>query len=185
MRQSESPPERFRRRFRTMEQGQTGGHRLVDRVAVAAATCFGVGHAPVAPGTFGTAVAVPIAWGVSSLTQWGYLALCAGVTLFAVWAAGRANHVYGEHDAGRIVIDEVAGFLCTMAPVDRSDWALLAAGFVLFRIADIAKPPPARWIDRKLEGGAGVVLDDVVAGVWAGAALWALAQSGWLASLFG
>jgi len=158
---------------------------VVDRVAVAVATAAGVGYAPVAPGTFGTAVAVPIAWTVSSLPQWGYLALCAGVTLIAVWAAGRANRVFGEHDAGRIVIDEVAGFLCTMAPVDRGDWLLLAVGFVLFRVADIGKPPPARWIDRKLEGGAGVVLDDVVAGVWAGAALWGLVRSGWLASLFG
>lgn len=158
---------------------------MLDRVAVAVATCFGIGYAPVAPGTFGTAAAVPIAWSVSALPQWGYLALCAGVTLFAVWAAGRADRVFGEHDAGRIVIDEVAGFLCAMAPVSRGDWALLAAGFVLFRVADIAKPPPARWIDRRLEGGAGVVLDDVVAGVWAAAALWGLEQSGWLASLFG
>ena len=168
-----------------MEPGSTGGHRVLDGVAVAIATCFGVGYAPVAPGTFGTAVAVPLAWSVFALPQWGYLALCAGVTVIAVWAAGRANRVFGEHDAGRIVIDEVAGFLCTMAPVNRGDWALLAAGFILFRVADIAKPPPARWIDRKLEGGAGVVLDDVVAAVYAGGLLWGLERSGWLASLFG
>lgn len=157
----------------------------LDRVAVAVATGLGVGYAPVAPGTFGTALAVPIAWSVAALPQWGYLALCAGVTLFAVWAAGRAERVFGEHDAGRIVIDEVAGFLCAMVPVSRADWRMLAAGFVLFRVADIAKPPPARWIDRRVAGGAGVVLDDVVAGVWAAVALWALARSGWLASLFG
>ncbi len=168
-----------------MEPAETRQSRVVDRVAVAIATGAGVGFAPVAPGTFGTALAVPIAWSVSSLPQWGYLALCAGVTLVAVWAAGRANHVFGEHDAGRIVIDEVAGFLCTMVPVSRGDWRLLAAGFVLFRLADIGKPPPARWIDRKLEGGLGVVLDDVVAGVWAAVLLWGLARTGWLASLFG
>jgi phosphatidylglycerophosphatase A len=152
-----------------MESVDTRPSRPFDRVAVVIATAGGVGYAPVAPGTFGTAVAVPIAWGASGLPQWGYLALCAAVTLVAIWAAGRANHVFGEHDAGRIVIDEVAGFLCTMVPVSRADWRLLAAGFVLFRLADILKPPPARWIDNKLEGGTGVVLDDVVAGVWAAA----------------
>lgn len=168
-----------------MQPEPAGGHGVLDRVAVALATCGGVGYAPVAPGTFGTAAAVPIAWGASALPQWGYLALCAGVTLLAIWAAGRANRVFGEHDSGRIVVDEVAGFLCTMIPVSRGDWRFLLAGFVLFRAADIGKPPPARWIDRRLEGGAGVVLDDVVAGVWAALALWGLARSGWLASLFG
>jgi phosphatidylglycerophosphatase A len=168
-----------------MQAAHTGGHGILDRAAVAVATCAGIGYAPVAPGTFGTAAAVPIAWSASALPQWGYLALCAGVTLLAIWAAGRANRVFGEHDSGRIVIDEVAGFLCTMVPVSRADWRLLAIGFVLFRAADIGKPPPARWIDRKLEGGAGVVLDDVVAGIWAALALWGLARSGWLASLFG
>ena len=168
-----------------MEPGSTGGNRVLDGIAVATATCLGVGYAPVAPGTFGTAVAVPLAWSVFALPQWGYLALCAAVTLVAVWAAGRADRVFGEHDAGRIVIDEVAGFLCAMLLVSRADWRLLAAGFVLFRIADIVKPPPARWIDQRLEGGAGVVLDDVVAGAYAALVLWALSRSGWLASLFG
>ena len=168
-----------------MEPAHTLRSRVLDRVAVAVATGAGVGYAPVAPGTFGTALAVPIAWSVFSLPQWGYVALCAGVTLLAVWAAGRAGRVFGEHDAGRIVIDEVAGFLCAMAPVSRGDWALLAAGFVLFRVADIAKPPPARWIDRRLEGGVGVVLDDIVAGAYAALALWGLSKSGWLPSLFG
>jgi len=168
-----------------MEQDRTRGGRALDALAVAIATGGGVGFAPVAPGTFGTAVAVPIAWIVSAAPQWGYLAFCAGVTALAIWAAGRANRVFGEHDAGRIVIDEVAGFLCTMVPVSRADWVLLAAGFVLFRAADIGKPPPARWIDRRMHGGAGVVLDDLAAGVWAALALWALDRSGWLPSLYG
>jgi phosphatidylglycerophosphatase A len=168
-----------------MEPTPTRLDRVLDRVAVVLATGAGIGHAPVAPGTFGTALAVPIAWSVSGLPQWGYLALCGAVTLLAVWAAGRASHVFGEHDAGRIVIDEVAGFLCTMALVSRADWVLLAVGFVLFRIADIVKPPPARWIDEELGGGAGIVLDDVVAGAFAAVALWGLDRSGWLASLFG
>ena len=158
---------------------------VVDRIAVVLATAFGVGYAPVAPGTFGTAVAVPIAWAAAAAPQWGYLALCAGVTLVAIWAAGRSNRVFGEHDSGRVVADEVAGYLCTMAPVDRGDWRLLLAGFLLFRAADIFKPPPARWIDKRMAGGVGVVLDDVVAWVYAAAALWALDRTGWLQSLIG
>ena len=158
---------------------------LTGKVAVMLATGFGVGYSPVAPGTAGTLAAVPLAWAVSGLPQWGYLALCAGVIALAVWSSSTANRVFGEHDSGRIVADEVAGFLCTMAPVDRADWVLLAIGFLLFRVADIAKPPPARWIDRRMQGGAGVVLDDVAAGVWAGVALWALDRTGWLPSLYG
>ena len=148
------------------------------RLGVAIATAGGVGYAPLAPGTFGTAVAVPVAWVASGLPQWGYLALCAGVTVLAIWAAGVADRAFGVHDSGRIVVDEVAGYLWTVAVVDRADWALLAAGFFLFRFADVVKPPPARAIDSRMEGGAGVVLDDVVAGVWAAAALFAVDRSG-------
>ncbi|HLU66490.1 MAG TPA: phosphatidylglycerophosphatase A, partial [Kofleriaceae bacterium] len=144
---------------------------LAGRLAVALATAGGVGYIPFAPGTFGTAVAVPLAWLASGAPQWGYLALCLAVTGLAIWAAAGADRAFGVHDSGRIVIDEVAGYLWTMALVDRSDPLLLLAGFVLFRLADIVKPPPARAIDARMEGGTGVVLDDVVAGLWAAAAL--------------
>ena len=151
----------------------------LDRVSIAVATVLGVGYAPVAPGTWGTAAAVPLVWLVAGLPQWGYIALCVGVTIGAIAASARADRAFGEHDAGKIVVDEVAGFFWTMAAVaHRGDWTLLAAGFVLFRIADIVKPPPARAIDRRLPGGPGVVLDDVVAGWWAALALWALVRWG-------
>ncbi len=160
--------------------------RAVDRVAVALATCGGVGYAPVAPGTFGTAVAVPLVWAASTLPQWGYLALCVGVTAIAIAAAAGADRAFGEHDSGRVVIDEVAGYFWTMALVPRGALVPLALGFVLFRIADILKPPPARQIDRGMGGGAGVVLDDVAAGLWSMGALWLLARAGavdWLERL--
>lgn len=151
----------------------------VDRASIAVATVLGVGYAPVAPGTWGTAAAVPLVWLAAALPHWGYIALCVGVTVVAIAASARADRAFGEHDAGTIVVDEVAGFFWTMAGVaHRDDWTLLAAGFVLFRVADIVKPPPARAIDRRLPGGSGVVLDDVVAGWWAALALWALVKWG-------
>jgi phosphatidylglycerophosphatase A len=152
---------------------------LLDRASIAVATVLGVGYAPVAPGTWGTAVAVPLVWLAADLPHWGYIALCVGVTVAAIAASARADRAFGEHDAGKIVIDEVAGFFWTMVGVaHRDDWVLLAVGFVLFRVADIVKPPPARAIDRRLPGGPGVVLDDVVAGWWAALALWALVTWG-------
>ena len=118
------------------------------------------------------------------MTQWGYLALCVVVTLVAIWAAGAADRAFDAHDSSRIVVDEVAGYFWTMAAAaDRTDPLLLVTGFVLFRFADILKPPPARAIDNRMSGGSGVVLDDVVAGWWAAAALLALERSGLLAYL--
>ena len=80
-------------------------------------------------------------------------------------AAQRADHAWGTHDSGRIVIDEVAGYMVTMLPVAKDHWAPLAIGFVVFRFFDIVKPPPVRWLDENLPGGWGVVLDDIAAGV--------------------
>ena len=148
--------------------------KLTDRIGVVLATVLGIGYSPVAPGTMGTAAAVPMVLAASALTMPVYLALCVAVTLVGIWASAGANRAFGEHDSGRIVIDEVAGYFWTMLLVDRSNPWLLLAGFVLFRITDMTKPPPARAIDRDMHGGAGVVLDDVVAGLWAMLALWGL-----------
>lgn len=154
------------------------------RVAVLIATVLGIGYAPIAPGTWGTAAAIPLVLVSAGLTQWGFLALCVAVTLVAIAASGAADRAFGMHDSGRIVADEVAGYFWTMAAAaDRADPLMLVTGFVLFRFADILKPPPARAIDRRMPGGAGVVLDDVVAGWWAAAALFALDRTGLLAYL--
>ena len=154
-----------------------------DTIARAIATAGGAGYVPVAPGTAGTAVAVPLTWAIGGLGWAPFLAITAAVTLIGIWAASEADRCWGTHDSGRIVIDEVAGYMITMAAVDRRDWWTLAAGFVLFRLTDQLKPPPARMIDEKMGGGAGVVLDDVAAGVWSGVILWALAHWGALDSL--
>ena len=134
------------------------------------ATVGGAGYSPVAPGTCGTAVTVPLAWLLSGVPWWGFVSVVVAVTLVGIWAAGVADRSWGTHDSGRIVVDETAGYLATVAFVDRARWDILLVGFIVFRALDIWKPPPIRAVDEKLPGGAGVVLDDVVAGVM-GAAL--------------
>ena len=145
------------------------------RLARALATAGGVGYIPWAPGTWGTAVAVPLAYLTASWPLYSFVLLCALVIAVGIWAASGADRFWGTHDSGRIVIDEVAGYLVTVLLVDRSDVVLLVCGFVLFRFFDIVKPPPVRAIDQKLGGGTGVVLDDVAAGVMAAVVLLGIA----------
>jgi phosphatidylglycerophosphatase A len=140
---------------------------MIDRLALTLATGLGAGLSPIAPGTAGTIVAIPLAFASASFATLPYLAMCAAVTGVAIWAADRADRVMRTHDSGRIVVDEIAGYLVTMAWVDRADPILLGAGFLVFRLADIVKPEPARWLERRLPGGYGVVLDDIAAGLWA------------------
>jgi phosphatidylglycerophosphatase A len=152
-------------------------------VARAVATAGGAGYVPYAPGTAGTAVAVPLVWALADLGWAPFLAITVGVTLIGIAAASAADRSWGTHDSGRIVIDEVAGYMVTMLPVDRHDWWTLGVGFLVFRLTDQFKPPPARWIDEKMGGGAGVVLDDIAAGVWGAVIMWGLAHWGVLDAL--
>lgn len=140
------------------------------------------GYAPVASGTVGTMVAVPLAVPASWLSDWSagaYALVLAAVVMLACWVAGQAERIFGEHDSRRIVIDEIVGYLVAVALLPASG-VTLAAGFVLFRAFDVAKPFPASWFDRNLPGGAGVVLDDVVAGLYTNAVLHVFLAAGWL-----
>ena len=130
------------------------------------------GYAPVAPGTFGTLGAIPLYLAVSRLAPASYVAFTLAFSALAVAAAERAGRYWGVADASPIVIDEVAGYLLTLAFVPFS-WQAVGAGFVLFRIFDVLKPWPASALDR-VKSGYGVVLDDLAAGAWAWAALFAL-----------
>lgn len=96
------------------------------------------------------------------------LATLAGIVALAVWIAGRADPLLGEHDSGKIVIDEVAGMIVALAG-SAPNAAAIALAFALFRVLDVTKPWPAGEIDRNLPGGPGVVLDDVVSGIYANA----------------
>jgi phosphatidylglycerophosphatase A len=147
--------------------------RTLNSLSKAIATALGAGYSPIAPGTCGTAVTVPLAFALAGLAIWQYVIVVVAITAIGIWAADRADRAWGTHDTGRIVIDEVAGYLVTMTLVARDHWVPLAVGFVVFRAFDIIKPPPVRWLDENLPGGYGVVLDDVAAGIM-GAALLAI-----------
>ena len=137
------------------------------------ATALGAGFVPIAPGTAGTAVAVPLAWGAAHLGQAGYLLITLAVTAFGIWAADAYVEATGVDDNQQIVIDEVAGYLVTLSAVQRGPFNLIV-GFGLFRLLDSWKPWPVRWLDETLPGGLGVVVDDLGAGVYAGLILFAL-----------
>ncbi len=126
------------------------------------------GYAPVASGTFGTLVAIPLFWLFAPLQQYSVaLALLiwiASVVLACV-IAHRAEQLLGEHDSGVIVIDEVVGYLGATLFLPAT-WEHTLLAFFVFRALDVIKPFPAGWIDRRMPGGAGVVLDDVVSGLY-------------------
>ena len=127
------------------------------------------GYAPVAPGTVGTLGAVPLFWLLRQAPLPAYLAATAALLVLAVAAASRAGAYWKVADASPIVVDEVVGYLVAMAFFPWS-WGNALAGFLLFRLMDVAKPWPASALDR-VKTGLGVVLDDVAAGVYAGLAL--------------
>ena len=126
----------------------------------------GAGLAPRAPGTAGTAVAIPIylAIGTAPLAAYALAVVC--VVVAGVWACGRTARDLGVHDHPGIVLDEIAGFLVTMTALP-FDWRWMVAGFVAFRVFDIVKPWPVSLVDRRVGGGVGIMLDDVIAGALA------------------
>lgn len=140
---------------------------------------FGSGLARKAPGTFGTVAAIPLYCLLAQAPLPIYSLLTVLVTGVGIWICGVAAEKLAEHDFGGIVWDEIAGYLITLWLVPFS-WAAVFWGFVLFRFFDIVKPWPIRWIDRKVHGGLGIMLDDVLAGVFAGVLLWLMAGQGWL-----
>ena len=127
------------------------------------------GFSPLAPGTVGTLGAIPLWWLLRDLTFPLYLVTLAGLFAIAVYAASRAGAYWRVVDASPIVVDEVVGYLVTVALVPWS-WPAALFAFLLFRLMDIAKPWPASAFDR-VKNGFGVVMDDVVAGVYAWLAL--------------
>jgi phosphatidylglycerophosphatase A len=139
--------------------------RALDVVARIVATAFGSGYSPVAPGTAGSAVGlllfVPLA-----RSGWPWqLAACAVVFLVGVASADRVAKLLQMDDPGLVVVDEVAGQWITLSALPFTP-AVAIAGFVLFRVMDVVKPWPARDLER-LHGGWGIMLDDVMAGIYA------------------
>jgi phosphatidylglycerophosphatase A len=146
---------------------------MLRKITIAISTGLGTGYSPVAPGTAGSVLGLAIAFlftygcrGLGVYGGTGYFALMAALFVVGVWASGRAEAIFGQKDSSKIVIDEVVGMLLTLYLLPASLFYLIT-GFFIFRFFDIVKPFPARRIDTKLEGGLGVMLDDVVAAIYA------------------
>ena len=152
-----------------LDKPSAGGYKrrmnLRDRVVLALATGFSVGRIPRAPGTFGTLLGIPICFGLSGIGMGLTLCVVAGFGLLAVWIAGEAERFLGQKDASCIVIDEAVGIVVALAGIPLTPLNI-TAGFIAFRVLDVIKPFPARYLDAQAPGGWGIVLDDVVAGVY-------------------
>jgi len=133
---------------------------------LALATGGGSGYSPVASGTAGSIVGLALWALVGGLGGLPYAGVCAAVIGVGIWAAGRAERIFGRHDDGRITIDEVAGMLLSLASLP---WRpeVAGVGFLLFRLFDIWKPFPVDWLDRHIKGGLGIMLDDIAAALYA------------------
>lgn len=129
---------------------------------------FGSGLAKKAPGTWGTAAAIPLYYLLAGTNTAVYSIATLAVILFGIAICGNAAEKLGVHDFNGIVWDEIAGYLITLWFVPFS-WTAVILGFVLFRFFDIVKPWPIRWIDKQVHGGLGIMLDDVLAGLFAAA----------------
>jgi phosphatidylglycerophosphatase A len=143
------------------------------RLGVFVATCAHVGYAPVAPGTFGSLLALVLYYLIrrqqSTAIELGAIAV---IVVIGLWSATEAEHHFGGIDPGPVVIDEVVGMLITLALHPVNIWGAII-GFLIFRVLDIVKPWPARRLEL-LPGGFGVVLDDVMAGVYGNVIVWGL-----------
>jgi len=135
------------------------------------ATGFGSGLLPVSPGTFGTIAAIPFYLAFVYSPQWYFWLFTLLTCLVGPYICGKAADDIGVHDHGSIVWDEFAGFFITMCFVPFT-WLNLLLGFVLFRFFDIIKPWPISWFDRRVHGGLGIMIDDIIAGFIAAGVLY-------------
>lgn len=139
------------------------GNRSKVFLTKAVASVFFIGHIPVAPGTFGTLAAVAFVRVVKPEAA-SMLIISAALFLAGVASAHYAETFYGSRDSGHIVIDEFVGYLVSIIFLPQTAGYIIAA-FFIFRFFDIVKPPPIRNLERKLHGGLGVMMDDVLAGI--------------------
>jgi len=145
-------------------------HPLNEKFIKFLATGFGSGLAPLAPGTAGTLVGIPL-YLVFSVLPWPiWLITVLAFTCLAWYVSDEAERLFGRKDAPCIVIDEIAGLQWTLFGIDLTA-PHVALGFVLFRLFDITKPFPARFFQERLPGGLGIVTDDLAAGIYANLAL--------------
>jgi len=153
---------------------------MLTKISILLATFFYVGKIPRAPGTWGTLATIPVWFLLSKLNPLWYMTLTFIIVLVGIFASQVFEKHADRHDSKEIVIDEVAGFLIAMTWLPPT-WQSVVAGFLLFRFFDIVKPPPIRQIDQRMQGGIGVMADDVAAGLIVNLILQLVyTQTGWL-----
>lgn len=140
---------------------------------------FGSGLLPKMPGTWGTLLAIPLYCVLAKLSFVAYIICLVLLGLYAISACDQLSKEIGVHDDPGMNIDEFIGYLVTMMGMSVQPWAIVL-GFAFFRLFDIWKPWPIRWVDKKVGGGFGMILDDVIAGI---AALLALRLTGWFGGI--
>ncbi len=153
-----------------MARGGFASTNWSDRIVELVGRGFGTGWSPKAPGTVGTLVGVALYWFLADLSLTAYLLATLLLAGIGIWICGRTSRLIGVDDHPGIVFDEIVGYLVTMIAAPKG-WQWVVLGFVLFRIFDIAKPWPVRLADRRVHGGFGIMLDDVLAGIYALACL--------------
>ena len=139
---------------------------LTNKAAVFLATGFYIGKIPLAPGTFGSLIGLPLCFLLAEIQLSAAIIAVLLIIALAIWISNVAERTLERKDPGCIVIDEIAGMVVTLIGLP-FNLTTAAIGFILFRILDILKPFPIRILDKRLPGGLGIVADDVVAGIFA------------------
>jgi phosphatidylglycerophosphatase A len=124
-----------------------------------------LGYSPLASGTFGTLWGIPLYFWLSRYSPGVQSGIIVLLILAAVYVAGRAARLWGQKDPSRVVADEIVGYLASVCWIPLT-WVSVIGGFLIFRLMDIIKPFPIRKIDQEMPGGWGIVLDDVLAGIY-------------------
>ena len=137
---------------------------FTDKVIIFVATGGWTGKVPIAPGTFGTLTGILFVLIFKIINPCYETLYVVALIIFAIWIADMAEKILKQKDPGCIVIDEIAGYVVTMAGISLSIYTIIA-GFILFRFFDIIKPFPVKYFERKFKGGPGIVLDDLIAGL--------------------
>jgi len=141
---------------------------LTNKAAVFLATGFYIGKIPLAPGTFGSLIGLPLCFLLAEIQLSAAIIAVLLIIALAIWISNVAERTLERKDPGCIVIDEIAGMVVTLIGLP-FNLTTAAIGFILFRILDILKPFPIRILDKRLPGGLGIVADDVVAGIFSNA----------------
>lgn len=139
--------------------------KLLRFLALFTASGGGAGYFPFASGTVGSLVAAYFVWISRGISTGVLIGISVALLVIGVWAAGQTCQILKKKDASQIVMDEIVGMLITMIGIPVTPYWLLI-GFFLFRLLDIVKPSPAKYFDEKVPGGWGVMMDDVIAGIY-------------------